>query len=58
MSRSGGHGKETLTEDETHKLLQSLKKCSLKGLTQFEHAHLAIVVQTVFDVCLLFSNHG
>lgn len=39
-----------LTEEDYHRLLGALKKYSMRGLTQLEHRHLAVVVQTVFDV--------
>lgn len=39
-----------LTEEHTNRLLAALKTCPLKGLSKLEHAHLALLVQNVFEV--------
>lgn len=51
-----GETKATLTEEECSRLLSALKKCSMRGLTKIEHAHLSVVVQTVYEVCSCASH--
>ncbi|KAM0746323.1 hypothetical protein T439DRAFT_329776 [Meredithblackwellia eburnea MCA 4105] len=49
VGESDNH-KVSLTEDDYYRLLAALKKCSMRGLSPLEHAHLTVVVQTVFDI--------
>lgn len=46
-----------LSEDDERRLLSAIKKCSMKGLSKMEHAHLAVLVQTVYEVSLWLSGH-
>ncbi|KAL8278398.1 hypothetical protein RQP46_009290 [Phenoliferia psychrophenolica] len=48
-ARQSNGNRLTLLEDDYHRLLAALKKNSMRGLTPLEHAHLTVVVQTVYD---------
>lgn len=41
---------QTLTDEASDRLLAALKKNPMRGLTKLEHAHLAVVVQTVHQI--------
>ncbi len=41
---------ETLSDEATDRLMAALKKHPMRGLTKLEHAHLAVVVQTVHQI--------
>lgn len=50
--------KTVLTEEDERRLTSALKKNSMKGLTKIEHAHLSVLVKTVYEVIFfLFSTN-